>query len=33
VDGKVVKTWLTFWSQSMHNPALYRLQRVARRDI
>jgi TetR/AcrR family transcriptional regulator, transcriptional repressor of bet genes len=28
VDGKVVKTWLTFWSQSMHNPALYRLQRV-----
>jgi TetR/AcrR family transcriptional regulator, transcriptional repressor of bet genes len=28
VDGKVVKTWLTFWSQSMHSPALYRLQRV-----
>ena len=28
VDGKVVKTWLTFWSQSMHNLPLYRLQRV-----
>ncbi len=28
VDSKVVKTWLTFWSQAMHQPQLYRLQRV-----
>ncbi|EPJ45788.1 MAG: transcriptional regulator BetI [Osedax symbiont Rs1] len=28
VDAKVVKTWLTFWSQAMHQPQLYRLQRV-----
>jgi len=28
VDNKVVKTWLTFWSYSMHKPILYRLQTV-----
>ena len=28
LDSKVVKTWLAFWSQAMHQPALYRLQRV-----
>lgn len=28
VESKVVKTWLAFWAQSMHDPALYRLQRV-----
>ena len=28
LDGKVVKTWLTFWSHSMHKPQLHRLQRV-----
>ncbi|UTV29518.1 MULTISPECIES: transcriptional regulator BetI [Photobacterium] len=28
VENKVVKTWLAFWAQSMHDPALYRLQRV-----
>jgi len=28
LDSKVVKTWLAFWSQAMHNPMLYRLQRV-----
>lgn len=28
LDGKVVKTWLTFWSHSMHKPQLNRLQRV-----
>ena len=28
VDSKVVKTWLAFWTQSMHNDALFRLQRV-----
>ncbi|WP_428239994.1 transcriptional regulator BetI [Gynuella sp.] len=27
-DAKVVKTWLAFWSESMHHPALFRLQRV-----
>lgn len=25
---KVVKTWLAFWAQAMHDPALARLQRV-----
>jgi len=25
---KVVKTWLAFWSQAMHQPQLFRLQRV-----
>ena len=28
VDGRVVKTWLAFWSQSMHRKDLFRLQRV-----
>ncbi|MCY0966277.1 transcriptional regulator BetI [Parathalassolituus penaei] len=28
VDSRVVKTWLAFWTQSMHNDALFRLQRV-----
>ena len=28
LEGKVVKTWLTFWAQAMHEPTLYRLQRV-----
>ncbi|WP_221794053.1 transcriptional regulator BetI [Oceanobacter mangrovi] len=27
-ESRVVKTWLAFWTQSMHEPALYRLQRV-----
>ncbi|SEQ04970.1 transcriptional regulator, TetR family [Amphritea atlantica] len=28
LDSKVVKTWLAFWSQSMHDDMLFRLQRV-----
>jgi len=28
LDSKVVKTWLTFWAQAMHEPTLHRLQRV-----
>ncbi|GGO77683.1 HTH-type transcriptional regulator BetI [Marinobacterium nitratireducens] len=28
IDRKVVKTWLAFWSQAMHHPQLFRLQRV-----
>lgn len=28
IESKVVKTWLTFWAQAMHEPTLYRLQRV-----
>ncbi|NQZ31560.1 MAG: transcriptional regulator BetI [Oceanospirillaceae bacterium] len=28
LDSKVIKTWLAFWSQAMHQPQLYRLQRV-----
>lgn len=28
LDAPVVKTWLAFWSQAMHEPQLYRLQRV-----
>ncbi|MFB9885090.1 transcriptional regulator BetI [Balneatrix alpica] len=28
LDQRVVKTWLAFWSQAMHDPKLYRLQRV-----
>ncbi|WP_417224211.1 transcriptional regulator BetI [Amphritea sp.] len=28
MESKVVKTWLAFWSQSMHDDALFRLQRV-----
>ena len=27
-DEAVVKTWLAFWAQSMHEPALHRLQQV-----
>jgi len=27
-ESRVVKTWLAFWTQSMHDEALYRLQRV-----
>src|SRR5437016_4231916 len=27
VSGPVIKTWLAFWSSSMHEPALKRLQR------
>ncbi len=28
IDSKIVKTWLTFWSMAMHQPQLFRLQRV-----
>ncbi|CZF86605.1 transcriptional regulator BetI [Grimontia marina] len=28
VNSKVTKTWLAFWSHAMHQPALFRLQRV-----
>ncbi|MGB1238997.1 MAG: transcriptional regulator BetI [Pseudomonadales bacterium] len=28
LEGPVVKTWLAFWSQAMHQPNLFRLQRV-----
>ncbi|MBU2965286.1 transcriptional regulator BetI [Amphritea sp. 2_MG-2023] len=28
MDSKVVKTWLAFWAQSMHDETLFRLQRV-----
>ncbi len=28
VNSKVVKTWLAFWSLAMHDPMLFRLQRV-----
>lgn len=28
LDPKVVKTWLAFWAQAMHDPTLARLQRV-----
>lgn len=33
LDAKVVKTWLAFWSQAMHDPSLYRLQRVNERRL
>ncbi|MFP6561632.1 transcriptional regulator BetI [Paraburkholderia sp. B3] len=33
VSGPVMKTWLAFWSQSMHEPTLSRLQRVNRRRL
>lgn len=33
VDGRVVKTWLTFWSQSMHRDDLFRLQRVNQKRL
>jgi TetR/AcrR family transcriptional regulator, transcriptional repressor of bet genes len=28
IDQKIVKTWLAFWAQAMHEPALQRLQRI-----
>jgi TetR/AcrR family transcriptional repressor of bet genes len=28
IDSKIVKTWLAFWSMAMHQPKLFRLQRV-----
>ena len=28
LDSKVVKTWLAFWSQAMHDEQLFRLQRL-----
>ncbi|PML76132.1 transcriptional regulator BetI [Enterovibrio norvegicus] len=28
VNSKVTKTWLAFWAHAMHEPALFRLQRV-----
>lgn len=28
MESKVVKTWLAFWAQSMHDETLFRLQRV-----
>ncbi len=33
VSVPVMKTWLAFWSQSMHEPALKRLQRVNTRRL
>ena len=27
-QDKIAKTWLAFWAQAMHHPALFRLQRV-----
>lgn len=33
VESKVVKTWLAFWAQSMHDQALHRLQRVNERRL
>ncbi|CAG9271606.1 MULTISPECIES: transcriptional regulator BetI [Paraburkholderia] len=33
VSGPVMKTWLAFWSESMHEPALRRLQRVNTRRL
>lgn len=27
-EDRATKTWLSFWAQSMHDPALHRLQRV-----
>ncbi|MEE1673739.1 transcriptional regulator BetI [Agarivorans aestuarii] len=33
VDGKVVKTWLAFWAQAMHDADLHRLQRVNERRL
>lgn len=32
-ESKVVKTWLAFWTQSMHDNDLYRLQRVNERRL
>ena len=28
VSGPAMKTWLTFWAASMHQPSLHRLQRI-----
>jgi TetR/AcrR family transcriptional repressor of bet genes len=33
VSGPVMKTWLAFWTQSMHEPQLRRLQRVNTRRL
>jgi len=33
VNGPVMKTWLAFWSESMHKPELRRLQRVNTRRL
>jgi TetR/AcrR family transcriptional repressor of bet genes len=33
LSGPVMKTWLAFWSQSMHEPQLRRLQRVNTRRL
>ncbi len=33
IESKVVKTWLTFWAQAMHEPTLYRLQRINERRL
>ncbi len=33
VSGPVMKTWLAFWTQSMHEPALRRLQTVNTRRL
>jgi TetR/AcrR family transcriptional regulator, transcriptional repressor of bet genes len=33
LSGPVMKTWLAFWSESMHEPALRRLQRVNTRRL
>lgn len=33
LDRTVVTTWLAFWSQAMHKPQLFRLQRVNERRL
>ena len=33
VSGPVMKTWLAFWTESMHEPAMRRLQRVNTRRL
>jgi TetR/AcrR family transcriptional repressor of bet genes len=33
VESKVVKTWVAFWAQSMHDGDLHRLQRVNERRL
>ncbi|GDY25093.1 MULTISPECIES: transcriptional regulator BetI [unclassified Agarivorans] len=33
VESKVVKTWLAFWAQAMHDSDLHRLQRVNERRL
>ncbi|WP_163131992.1 transcriptional regulator BetI [Agarivorans sp. Alg241-V36] len=33
VESKVVKTWLAFWAQAMHDKDLHRLQRVNERRL